>query len=804
MTLPELLIAVTLMAMLATVLSSAVIVVLRQDSDTRARVNVAQSEQSVALWLPADLSSADRVVTTNLDADPPITPDQLTPCPGVDGPCPGVDLTGGSYGLLISWRELTHADGDSKTYRYTNVSYYYSPTGDGTFKLDRVECTGPAASGTNWTCSSHTAVRGIASPPEGWNPGDPVPTEVMLVTVPLAPDAIDDSAPLSGATTNAKRVIVTIDGGDGIGNSISITAGGTERAELPAISMVGAPAATAAISRCGGPIVLLVDESTSIGNTNIVTVRNSVRSFAQALVGTPVRLQIVTFSSRSRSLGTTEWTRYYDLSKDADVTALLGSNPNGSSGGVIDQISIGGGGTTGSTSGAYTNWEDGMFRATRQQNGDSLLILPKTVVFFTDGVPTRDRTNPASGGQTFRTDTQNPLVPADDTTMPAYTGSTFSQEAWDRAQYWANQVRGSTRLVGVMVGDATAQQSTQYYMASTWTQSTVTTRQARYWTRSSSSSNTWNPVTKAVYDGTANAALKANWFVRDNSSSPWKPMYVSGTGNPSGYGSSNRAKVAQATTAQWPPVTTAAHIATFDANDDPASTQDGWLRTDTIVSAPEPSATWVAISEAQYNAGNVNSGDSDGYKKVDMPNKELFGLFVGGSGFDLVDQKNLAAYPDTEGYPTDADVYVSPSFNDIKPALRAIAVGECGGSLTLQTKLGANNVTQPFVYQNVAQYKTDGVTEITGIPRETVTTNVETTTGVFQFKMESPRWIDVRPYNTDSIAGFSYNGWSCRRGAMPLDESDVQIVPVAGSPWPTLRVKVTANDAVSCTLQVTG
>ena len=47
----------------------------------------------------------------------------------------------------------------------------------------------------------------------------------------------------------------------------------------------------------------------------------AVRSFVQAFEGTPTRLQIITFDTRSATLGATSgnWNRFFDLAEPADV-----------------------------------------------------------------------------------------------------------------------------------------------------------------------------------------------------------------------------------------------------------------------------------------------------------------------------------------------------------------------------------------------------------------------------------------------------------------------------------------------------
>ncbi len=149
MTLPELVIAISMMGLIVTVLSSAIIVTLRQQDNTEGRLNVAQAEQSISMWIPADLSSAS-VVDTSPEA---------TPCGATV--CDGIDLSGGSNVLMLSWESV---DGDG-TVTTTNVSYHFAPSADGlTYELSRVECTD---SGGGWSCSSRVVLRDLPGPPAG-------------------------------------------------------------------------------------------------------------------------------------------------------------------------------------------------------------------------------------------------------------------------------------------------------------------------------------------------------------------------------------------------------------------------------------------------------------------------------------------------------------------------------------------------------------------------------------------------------------------------------------------------------------
>ena len=92
-----------------------------------------------------------------------------------------------------------------------------------------------------------------------------------------------------------------------------------------------------------------------------------------SLAGTPVQIQIVRFDTTASVLGTTGWSKYYDMLDPAEVTAL--------------DTAIGGLATK-----SYTNWEDAWFRTFYAADGSFAPIIPQTVVFFTDGIPSWDRT----------------------------------------------------------------------------------------------------------------------------------------------------------------------------------------------------------------------------------------------------------------------------------------------------------------------------------------------------------------------------------------------------------------------------
>jgi prepilin-type N-terminal cleavage/methylation domain-containing protein len=429
MTLIELLVSMMVLGTIITVLAASLMVVWRQQPETQARADVARWEQALALWLPDDLSSA-----SDVRAEPGDT-------------CPSVDCSFGSNALWLSWN-----DGSGETI----VSYRYGPSPDGeTYVLKRVHCVGGS-------CTSHTVLGDLAAPlddegnPMLWNPGvDPVPEDVIRVTVPLQVGATSTDGDTDGDDLRAKRVIVSVNGAPGLGgvdrsSIVSFTAGGSGIGDLPTPSFAG-PRFLEANSGCGGPVTLVVDTSGSIG-TAIGSVRDGIRSFVNEFEGTPTRLQVVLFSSTASVLGASGWNKFYDLSEPSEVTDILDEIDE-------DNIYADGG----------TNWEDAMFRTFFAPNGqdydtydDPTAPAPELVVFFTDGEPTFDRKSRYSGDDLY---TGNSDTVADNPTgkwrytdiSPSYTrnGMELSPRAWRRAANVVDHVvGGNVRLMGVGVGQA--------------------------------------------------------------------------------------------------------------------------------------------------------------------------------------------------------------------------------------------------------------------------------------------------------------------------------------------------------------
>lgn len=406
MTLPELLISIAVIGLVASVLVAGISVTLRQHQDTRGRVDVARWEQNLGMWLPDDLRSA-----SDADADP-----NARPCGGSS--CGGTDMSAGSNVLWLSWTEGGVT---------TRVSYRFQPDGDG-FGLFRVACVGG-------DCSTLRVLSDLSAPPASWSPGQPAPADIIEVGLPVA--SADPSAP-----PQPRSVVVSVNGVpaiDGVTRSsrVSVAAGSTPLSSLPPAEFVG-PSFVEAASDCGGPITLIVDSSGSIGG-QMDAVRDGVEEFIRVFDGTPTRLQIVDFDTVARVVvpdGTpAAWNVYVDMSEPGNADAMIAA---------LGSIGAGG----------WTNWEDALNRAffseggtPLAQVGNSATPAPEMVVFFTDGLPTRDRRH----GST-RTGAASTLPTNPPGTLFDATGDWFSPRAWWRTDQILADFRGGTRLIGLGVG----------------------------------------------------------------------------------------------------------------------------------------------------------------------------------------------------------------------------------------------------------------------------------------------------------------------------------------------------------------
>ena len=226
-TLPELLIAVTITFTLTAAMAMATTVILRQSDNSKGRLNNARSEQNVGLWMPADLASAEDVNTSP----------NASPCGAT---CPSNVSLGGSNALMLSWTGYI-AGATAPVPTTTTVSYRYVQNATGEFEVQRIACV--SVSGATATCDTMVILHDVEAPPAGtaWVPGTTEPTWVMLVSLALDPSSPDAGSGVAASSDptyhvkNGRRVTVTVNGGGDIAGAgggqdkITLSAGGVDR-----------------------------------------------------------------------------------------------------------------------------------------------------------------------------------------------------------------------------------------------------------------------------------------------------------------------------------------------------------------------------------------------------------------------------------------------------------------------------------------------------------------------------------------------------------------------------------------------
>ena len=644
MTLIELLVAITVIGLIATVLAATITVVLRQAPETTARVDTARWEQNLGTWMPADLTSAQW--PDDLDGDG--VPDDPTQAVDYDlyEPCGEAICTWGENVVHLSWEENGVA---------VDISYRYGETDDGTYEFRRVECR-------NGSCSAQTLVRDMPGPDSGGEPP---------ISVTFPPDVLDtdpNGSPI--VNTSGRRVTVSVKSLDGT-ELLSFTGGGTERVDLQPAA-IQPPEFLQARSGCGGPITLIVDESTSLTSSNVTDIRRGVRSFVETFAGTPTQLQVIGFNHTARVLNPANdnrWNHWFDLSEQSVVDDLLGS------GSPIDTLSRD----------YATNWEDAVYRAFYTESGQTYEALgnpalppSELIVFFTDGLPTYDRTDErATPSQ------QTPALPSG--SLPSRfdgiwqgSGAQFNPKAWYRASWLRSQ--SSTRLIGVGVGDA------------------------------------FNGGTNLDNDTTLGDST-----IRDDWSAPYGPG--------GSYSSGNQYR---------------------------------------IVPAEVILGDFIAGNDVSNYAGD----STDRFIKVS---------YNGGWDAQAV---------------AEADVLTTTNFGQFGSALDSIALAECGGTMTVQTRLRSD--TSPV--RETVGYEVSG----DDLPLTEASTSAVNKSAAFDISTNGGAGVDIllKPRNLDGT-GYAADGWTCRSKNVEItDPSKMSLHDPGAGAAGGIDLTVEANEAVACVLWV--
>jgi Tfp pilus assembly protein PilV len=846
MTLPEVLISLIITATICASLAMATRVITRQSDNTQGRLNNARSEQNIGIWMPTDLASAEQVDTSGT----------ASPCGGVCPPTVAALIGNTSNTLMLTWTGSVPgatAPIDTKT----TVSYRYGLR-NGEYQVIRVECYQEGTSAP--TCASLVVMlHDVPAPPSNVNfvPGTPAPwvMEVSLALDPLDADGTLIPSDPGYKPKNGQRVTVTINGGgDSAGSGggvevITYSAGGTERSgTLETDSFPAPPTFAATRSRCGGNIGLVVDISGSIGNSNIPSVRNGIINMVNSFAGTPVRLQVVVFAGVALTArpGADGWTRYFDMLNPTDVADLIASMNTITATQTFEGKSVTGG----------TNWEDAMFRMFYNADGTVQSQLPGTLIFFTDGVPTRSRRAVSSSPAPAPAHPDDAYLESEPVNGATSSSYPYIQHGFNRAERIVRQFDADVdRVIGVLVG-ADANKSNLwkspgpgyhwenfqrgerrsyfqgrrrvwergYNFSYQYARSGVTFEQrvGSKWTSVARntylSSNTapgeadgwrarvtgtlgnWTSMTAAQYTASNLVAGDTDGFrEQKNYSSPYSLWEAT---TEASYNSSNstsdesdgwRTRLESTPPFnEWVSVTES----TFNANNSTADDSDGWRMT---VAYSSPFTHWVPTTEELFKANNTTADNTDGWhaSKVytapytawdtptsSTPNKTILGRLITTSvpveaTFDGTSYTNAGV----------ADLFVNTSWANFGPALKSVALAECGGTLTVQTKIGGASAADPFEYQN-------------SVDKTVATTSSIYRSGTFDFDVSGglSTTVTLSPINTGGLNRYMHVSWSCTSGGSEHPFTTTSLGESGG--WTSVTVSIPANAAVSCVQNV--
>lgn len=353
MTLVELLITVTILGIIMTSLSAAMIVILRTEQPIKDNLSESKDITFLQAWIPNDLASA-----SSRNIDPMYQPSTRTTLPGTN--------------VLTLDRADISTSGVTANYV---VSYRYVQVRD-EWQLQRYEIRNVGLA--TQTITKVGVAHQLASPPPTWNP---------------------TQSPVHAVSVTSRNQVVLRPIGEDVqvtfGSGQEFTTGGaglSSQDQLPTDYTGGIIDPSAPPTRCGGTVTVVLDTSSSIpaqgGATSLV---NAALGFIDAFSGTPTYIRIVGFDVSAYSYYPTTAGQYVNiLNSTADLTAMRTKIDNQD----LSTARWGGG----------TNWEDGLWQAFRTTSGTAFSQLPELVVFISDGEPNRNRTNtPNDGDARFNT-----------------------------------------------------------------------------------------------------------------------------------------------------------------------------------------------------------------------------------------------------------------------------------------------------------------------------------------------------------------------------------------------------------------
>ena len=148
-----------------------------------------------------------------------------------------------------------------------------------------------------------------------------------------------------------------------------------------------------------------------------------------------------------------------------------------------------------------------------------------------------------------------------------------------------------------------------------------------------------------------------------------------------------------------------------------------------------------------------------------------------------------------------AELFVLEDFSTFVSALKAIALGDCGGTVTLSTRTNGSLPTpDPVTFQNSKVFDSAG--DQLAVEPTVVHTNRTFASGTFDFSIPDGGYVTVEivPENLSDLVDYTPAGWSCKVGNNSVTPG---VVPIPDSIWTGISLTVQANEAVACRLDVT-
>ena len=444
-TLPELVVAVSVMSVLLTAISAALISMLNISTDATTRLSETADIGFVQTRFPVDLGAAQ--AASDLVATADVVADLTAQLNGLGLPVPSLSGLSGLPGT----NALTIVRPDTSGATLV-ISYRYQRDGDG-WVLTRHQLGGGAT-------QVNVVATELAPPPSeldpslpAWQPGDPIDFAIQV-----RPKVLATSRPAGRdieLTFASGRTFRTGGAGLSVGDALP-------PADYPDLVDPLAPP-----SRCGKRVAIIIDTSGSVpqGSGGRSTESAAV-GFIDGFVGTPTTISINGFDQTGYGMSidfSNPATRdqrapFYSVLNESSqvqgmrnrITALDDTDGQWANGvsllspaGASNPKDPNGDGIYWGQVGDGTNWEGGLWNVFRDPTGAIYASdQPDLVVFITDGQPNIRRSGPGA---------IEGAVEADASAAATAASTAMQQQL-------------GTRIVGVMVGDKTTNPTYRDYL----------------------------------------------------------------------------------------------------------------------------------------------------------------------------------------------------------------------------------------------------------------------------------------------------------------------------------------------------